>query len=57
MLNAEKLLAKLYAIRKDYADDQEDETYIALHHAFMFISYNLNTFKSYIEEENQKAQE
>jgi hypothetical protein len=54
MLNADQLLAKLYAIRKDYADDPEDETYLAIHHAFMFISYQMGAFKQYIEEENKK---
>ena len=41
----DQLLARLYALRKDYADDPEDETYQALHHAFMFISYNMAAFK------------
>ncbi len=27
MLSADQLLARLYALRKDYADDPEDETY------------------------------
>jgi hypothetical protein len=54
MLNADQLLAQLYALRKDYADDPEDETYQALHHAFMFISYQMGAFKHYVEEENKK---
>jgi hypothetical protein len=57
MLNADQLLARLYALRKDYADDPEDETYQALHHAFLFISYQMGAFKQYIEEENKKAEE
>jgi hypothetical protein len=57
MLNADQLLARLYALRKDYADDPEDETYQALHHAFLFISYQMGAFKQYIEEENKKAGE
>ena len=56
MLNADQLLARLYALRKDYADDPEDETYQALHHAFLFISYQMGAFKQYIEEENKKAE-
>jgi hypothetical protein len=55
MLNAEKLLAQLYALRKDYADDKEDPTYLALHHTFMFVSYQMTAFKQYVEEENKKA--
>jgi hypothetical protein len=52
--NADQLLAKLYALRKDYADDPEDETYQALHHAFLFISYNMNAFKDYVKKEAEK---
>ena len=53
MLNADQVLARLYALRKDYADDPEDETYQALHHAFMFISYNMDAFKRYVREAAQ----
>lgn len=52
---ADQLLAKLYALRKDYADDPEDETYVALHHAFLFISYNMGAFKEYVKKEAEKA--
>ena len=54
MLNADQLLARLYALRKDYADDPEDETYQALHHAFMFLSYQMAGFRAYLEEERKK---
>jgi hypothetical protein len=52
--NADQLLARLYALRKDYADDPEDETYQALHHAFLFISYNMGAFKDYVKKEAEK---
>ncbi len=54
MLNADQLLARLYALRKDYADDTTDETYQALHHAFLFISYNMGSFKEYVKHEAEK---
>jgi hypothetical protein len=54
MLNADQLLARLYALRKDYADDPEDEDYQALHHAFLFISYNMSEFRAYLEEQQRK---
>ena len=57
MPTADQLLAKLYAIRKDYADDPEDENYLALHHAFMFISYNMAAFKDYVKVEAEKTEE
>lgn len=55
MPTTDQLLAKLYALRKDYADDPEDETYVALHHAFLFISYNMSAFKEYVKREAEKA--
>lgn len=55
MPTADQLLAKLYALRKDYADDPEDETYLALHHAFLFISYKMGEFKEYVKREAEKA--
>jgi hypothetical protein len=55
MLTADQLLARLYALRKDYADDPEDETAQALHHAFMFISYNMAAFKEYVKAEAAKT--
>jgi hypothetical protein len=53
-LTADQLLARLYALRKDYADDPEDETYQALHAAFMFVSYNIAAFKEYVKKEGEK---
>jgi len=57
MPTADQLLARLYAIRKDYADDPEDQIYQALHHAFMFISYNMSEFRDYCEREREKQKE
>ena len=57
MPNADQLLARLYALRKDYADDHEDDTYQALHHAFLFISYNMSAFKEYVKKEMEKEAE
>ena len=54
MPTADQMLARLYALRKDYADDPADETYQALHHAFMFLSYQMAEFRAYVEEEQRK---
>ncbi len=56
MPSADQLLARLYALRKDYSDDPDDETYQALHHAFLFISYNMAAFKEYVKKEAAKAE-
>jgi hypothetical protein len=50
MLTAEQLLDKINKLRKDYADDPEDETYQALHHAFLFMSYRVGLLKEYLAE-------
>ena len=50
MQSAEQLLDKINKLRKDYADDPEDETYQALHHAFLFMSYNVGLLKQYLQE-------
>ena len=54
MPTADQLLARLYALRKDYADDPADDTYQALHHAFLFVSYNMAAFKEYVKAEATK---
>ena len=56
MLTADQLLARLYALRKDYSDDAEDETFQALHHAFLFISYHMAEFKDYVKAEGAKVE-
>jgi len=56
-LNADQLLARLYALRKDYADDPEDETFRAIDAAFLFISYNMAAFKDYVKEAAAKKGE
>jgi hypothetical protein len=54
MPTAEQLLAKLYELRKDYADDPDDLTYQALHHVFLFASYQMEAFRKYLQDA-QKA--
>lgn len=49
-MTAEQILAKLNDLRKDYADDPDDETGRALHHAFLFISYQMAAFKEYVKQ-------
>ena len=56
MLTADQMLAKLYAVRKDFADDPEDPTYQSLHHVFLFVSYQMNLFKQYVEEAKKKEE-
>jgi hypothetical protein len=59
MLTPEQILSRLNELRKDYEDDEgKDEHYQALHHAFLFLSYNMDAFKRYVAEaaEREKRQ-
>ena len=55
MLTADQLLARLYALRKDYADDPSDETFLAIDAAFLFVSYNMAGFKEFVREQGAKS--
>lgn len=52
MLTPEQILSRLNELRKDYQDedDPDNEHYQALHHAFLFISYQMEAFKRYVQE-------
>lgn len=49
-MKAEPLLAKLNDLRHDAEGDKEDLEYLALHHAFCFISYKMAEFQKYLAE-------
>lgn len=49
-MKAETLLAKLNELRKDAAGDETDLEWLALHHAFCFISYKMGDFQKYLNE-------
>ena len=57
MLTAEQLLSKLNELRKEYQDEDDptNPEYLALHHSFLFISYQMEAFKKYIADENTRA--
>jgi hypothetical protein len=50
VLTAEQLLDKINKLRKDFGDDPEDETYQALHHSLLFMSYKIGLLKEYLQE-------
>lgn len=58
MLTVEQILSRLNELRKDFQDDSdpENEHYLALHHAFLFLSYNMEAFKKYVAQEQKKAE-
>jgi len=49
-MKAETILAKLNELRKDASGDEEDLEWLALHHAFCFISYKMGEFQEYLDE-------
>jgi hypothetical protein len=53
-MTSEQVLARLNQLRKEYDDDKEDETYVALTHALLFISYQMSAFKQYMAEASKK---
>jgi hypothetical protein len=50
MQTAEQILSRLNELRKDYQDDDDpdNEHFQALHHAFLFLSYQMEAFKKYV---------
>lgn len=49
-MKAEAVLAKLNELRHEAEDDKDDPEYLALHHAFCFISYKTGEFQQYLDE-------
>jgi hypothetical protein len=54
-MKAEKILAELNRIRKDMGEDLTDLEYLAVHHAFCFISYKMGDFQRYLDDESKKG--
>jgi len=52
-LKAENLLAELNRLRKDIGEDKSDLEWLAVHHAFCFISYKMGEFQKYVEEQDK----
>lgn len=53
-LRAEPLLAKLNELRHEAEGDKQDVEYLALHHAFCFISYKMSEFQKYLDEHSEE---
>lgn len=54
-MRAETILAELNRLRKDLNEDPGDLEWVALHHAFCFISYKMGDFQRYIDEQAAKG--
>ena len=49
-MKAETLLAKLNELRHEAEGDETDPEWLALHHAFCFLSYKMGDFQKYLDE-------
>jgi hypothetical protein len=54
-IKAEVMLAELNRLRKDLDEDPSDIEWLALHHAFCFISYKMFEFQAYLDGEAAKG--
>jgi hypothetical protein len=54
-MKAERILAELNRLRKDIGEDPADIEWLAVHHAFVFLSYKTGDFQRYIDEEAKKG--
>jgi hypothetical protein len=54
-MKAETLLSELNKMRKDLKEDPTDLEWLAIHHAFCFISYKMGDFQKYVDEQGKKG--
>lgn len=55
-MKPEPLLAELNKMRKDIGEDPTDMEWLALHHAFVFLSYKQTEFAQYITEASARGE-
>lgn len=54
-MKAETILAELNRLRKDLDEDPTDIEWLALQHAFIFISYKTGEFQKYLDDAASKG--
>lgn len=55
-MKPEPLLAELNRLRKDLGEDPTDIEWLALQHAFIFISYKHTEFAQYVKEASDRGE-
>lgn len=55
-MKAETILAELNRMRKDIGEDRSDIEWLAIHHAFVFLSYKTGEFQQYLNEAAAKGE-
>jgi hypothetical protein len=53
-MTPEQVISRLNQLRKEFEDDRENEDYLALTHAVLFISYQMAAFKQYLADTSKK---
>jgi hypothetical protein len=54
-MKAETMLAELNRLRKDIGEDPADIEWLAIYHAFVYLSYKMGDFQRYLDEEAAKG--
>lgn len=54
-MKAEAILAELNRMRKDLGEDPSDIEWLAVHHAFCFLSYKMGDFQRYLDDQASKG--
>lgn len=54
-MKAETILAELNRLRKDIGEDKSDIEWLAVHHAFCFLSYKMGEFQAYLTDQAAKG--
>jgi hypothetical protein len=54
-MKAETILAELNRMRKEIGEDRSDPEWLAVHHAFCFLSYKMAEFQRYLDERAAKG--
>lgn len=54
-MKAETLLAELNRLRQDVPRDPSDVEWLAMHHAFAFISYKMGEFQKYLDDQDARG--
>jgi hypothetical protein len=55
-MKAETILAELNRARKDLGEDKSDIEWLAIHHAFVYLSYKMGDFQKYLDGQAAKGE-
>ena len=55
-MKIEPFLAELNRLRKDIGEDPTDIEWLAVHHAFCFLSYKMDEFQAYLDEAESRGE-